>query len=200
MKSNHVKVDRTNKEKIQTLKTQYKLLQTKENEIMDGFAKKVNTIINGIRALGEKMKEAAVVEKFLRAMPSRLVHFAFSVEKFNDMSCMTLEELIGRIEVHEERVKTKINHTTDRDLLLTIGSWINSSSYSHNEELIIVDVATQGVEEEEHHWPSQPTMNTKKVPLVKGLVKGICSDVIIVTILTILQSTSGARRNQKKQT
>ncbi|XP_074336333.1 uncharacterized protein LOC141673482 [Apium graveolens] len=65
--------DRVKKARIQTLKSEFEALSMKESEQIDDFHLRMNGLVKNIRALGEEMEEAYVVEKFLRAVPSRFL-------------------------------------------------------------------------------------------------------------------------------
>ncbi|XP_074377787.1 uncharacterized protein LOC141719314 [Apium graveolens] len=89
--------DRVKRAKIQMLKV--------------GF----ESLLSTIRALGEEMGEAYVVKKLLRVVPSRFL--------FGDLECMSVEEAIGSLQAHEERLKSK-TETGGNKLLLIEDEWI----------------------------------------------------------------------------
>jgi len=91
--------------KLQTLKGDFELIRMKERESVDDFAMKLTTIVNGIRALGEKVEDSIIVRKFLRVVPSRILQIASSIEQFGDLKTMTIEELLGRLRAHEKRIR-----------------------------------------------------------------------------------------------
>nr|GFA13312.1 hypothetical protein [Tanacetum cinerariifolium]GFB39021.1 hypothetical protein [Tanacetum cinerariifolium] len=91
--------------KIQALKAKFETLSMKDTEIIDDFAMKVNNIVSNIQALGEKVKEAYVVKKLFRAVPSKFLQIDSTIEQFADLDNMTVEEVIGRLKAHEERVR-----------------------------------------------------------------------------------------------
>ena len=55
--------------KAQTLKCEFEAMCMKESEQLDEFYLELNSLVTNIRALGEKVEEAYVVKKLLRAVP-----------------------------------------------------------------------------------------------------------------------------------
>ena len=51
-----------------------------EDEIVDAFAARVASMVNGIRGLGEKLEDISVVRRFLRAAPPRYMPIVSAVE------------------------------------------------------------------------------------------------------------------------
>lgn len=74
-----------------------------------------------IRALGEGIEEAYVVKKLLRAVPTKFLQIASTIEKFGNLDTMTLEETVGSLKAHEECLKgqTKTGGGSGTQLLFT---------------------------------------------------------------------------------
>lgn len=115
-------VDRAKKAKIQTLKSEFEALCMKDSENIDDFHMKMNGLVTNIRALGEEMTEPYVVKKLLRAVPARFLQITSAMEQFGNLDTMTVEEAVGSLKAHEERVKGKAD-TTESQLLLTAEEW-----------------------------------------------------------------------------
>lgn len=83
----------------------------KEAKQLDGFYMKSNSLVINIRVLGEKMEEAYVVKKLLRAVPSKFLLIAYAIEQFGNLEEMSIEEVVGSPKAHEERLhgQTKTN-------------------------------------------------------------------------------------------
>lgn len=107
IKTLHQGADRVNKAKIQTLKAEFESLSMKENENVDGFHMRLNGLVTNIRALGEEMAESYVVKKLLRDVPAKFLQITSIMEQFGNLDTMTVEEAIGSLKAHEERVKGK---------------------------------------------------------------------------------------------
>lgn len=114
--------DRVKKARIQTLKAEFESMTMKENEIIDYFSMNLNGLVTNIKALGENISEAYVVKKLLRAVPAKFLQITSTLEQFGDLETMTIEEAVGSLKAHEERVKGKVE-TNQSQLLLTEEEW-----------------------------------------------------------------------------
>ena len=114
--------DRVKKARIQTLKSEFEALCMKENEQIDDFQMRMNSLVTNIRALGEEVEESYVVKKLLRAVPSRFLQITSTMEQFGDLDTMSMEEAIGSLKAHEERVKGK-TESSEAQLMLTEEEW-----------------------------------------------------------------------------
>ncbi|XP_074369149.1 uncharacterized protein LOC141710395 [Apium graveolens] len=65
--------DRVKTARIQTLKVEFETLSMKDTESLDDFCMKLNGLVTTIRALGEEGKEAYIVKKLLRAVPTKFL-------------------------------------------------------------------------------------------------------------------------------
>lgn len=110
---------------MRTLRAEFETLSMKENEKIDDFCKKLYGVVTNIRTLGDKMEETYVVKKLLRVVPSKYVHIASTIEQFGNLEEMTVEEVVGRLKAHEERIhgKTEDSSGTGNQLLLTEDEW-----------------------------------------------------------------------------
>lgn len=119
--------DKVKKAKVQTLKAGFENLTMKEIESIDEFSMKLNALVTNIRTLGETVKENYVVKKFLRAMPSEFLQITSSIEQFGDLEQMSVEEIIGSLKAHEERLRGQVENTGGQ-LLLTEEEWLKKES------------------------------------------------------------------------
>lgn len=114
--------DKVKNARVQTLKAEFEGMTMKEDETIDDFHMKLNGVVTNIRALGEKMDESYTVKKLLRAVPSKFLHITSTIEQFGNLDTMTMEEAVGSLKAHEERVKGKMESKESR-LLLTEEEW-----------------------------------------------------------------------------
>nr|GEZ49513.1 hypothetical protein [Tanacetum cinerariifolium] len=133
LKMTFIGAERVKTAKVQTLKAKFKTLSMKDTEIIDDFAMKLNNIVSNIQALGEKVEDAYVVKKLLCAVPSKFLQIASTIEQFADLNNMTVEEVIGRLKSHEERVRGQSKSGEGR-LLLTHQEWLESSKKKGDKE------------------------------------------------------------------
>lgn len=120
-------VDKVKEAKVQTLKVEFESLSMKDSEQLDDFCMRMNGIVTHIRALGEEVKEAYVVKKLLRAVPSKFLQIASAIEQFGNLETMTVDETIGSLKAHEERIKGK-SETPGNQLMLTEEEWAKKES------------------------------------------------------------------------
>lgn len=90
----------------------------KDSDQFDDFYMKLNGLVTNIRALREEMHESYVVKKMLRAVPSRFLQIMSTMNQLGNFETMTMEEVVGSLKTHEERVKGKVD-SSEGKLMLT---------------------------------------------------------------------------------
>uniref|UniRef100_J3L083 Retrotransposon gag domain-containing protein n=1 Tax=Oryza brachyantha TaxID=4533 RepID=J3L083_ORYBR len=68
LKEMHIGEDRVRKANMQTLKRELERMYMRDAETIGEYSLKLNTVVNKIRALGEKVEETIVVEKLLHTV------------------------------------------------------------------------------------------------------------------------------------
>lgn len=119
--------DRVKKARVQTLKSEFEALNMGDTEQLDDFYMKLNGLVTNIRALGEEIEEAYVVKKLLRAVPTKFLQIASTIEQFGDVETMSVEETVGSLKAHEERLK-RTSETGGGQLMLTEEEWSKRES------------------------------------------------------------------------
>ncbi|XP_074336183.1 uncharacterized protein LOC141673349 [Apium graveolens] len=114
--------------KAQTLKAEFESLSMKDSENLDNFCMKLNGLDANIRALGETIGEEYVVKKLLKAVPTKFLEIASAIEQFGNLGTMSVEEVIGSLKAHEDRLSGQVN-SKEEQLLLTEEEW---SKYENN--------------------------------------------------------------------
>ncbi|KAL8088343.1 hypothetical protein AgCh_038208 [Apium graveolens] len=115
--------DRVKTARVQTLKAEFEALKIKYTDLLDEFYMKFNGLVTNIRALGEEVKESYVVKKLLRAVPTKFLKIASTLEQFGNLDTMTVEEVVGSLKAHEERLKGS-SETSGEQLMLTEDEWL----------------------------------------------------------------------------
>lgn len=90
---------------------------------MDDFCLKLNGLVARIRALGESIGEAYVMKKILRAVPTKFLQIASALEQFGNLETMSIEEVIGSLKAHEERLSGQVESKEGQQLLMTEEEW-----------------------------------------------------------------------------
>lgn len=114
--------DRVKKARIQMLKAEFEFLSVKDTELIDDFCMKLNGLVTNIRALGESVEEAYVVKKLLRPVAAKFLQITSTTEQFENLEAMTIEEAVGSLKAHEERLGGQ-SETCGGQLLLTEEEW-----------------------------------------------------------------------------
>jgi hypothetical protein len=74
---------------------------------------RIDSLAAELCALREKMEDKRVVKKMLRVVPAKYNQIACSMEMFADLKKMSLDELVGRLRVAEERCGGNIESAAD---------------------------------------------------------------------------------------
>lgn len=136
--------ERVKEARIQTLKSEFESMIMKDSKSFDDFCLKLNGLLTNIRALGEDMAEAYVVKKVLQAMLQKKLQITSAIEQFGDLEKMTIEETVGSLKAHEERLhgqneisggtgqflltKEEWRKKEEHKLLLTRDEWLKRSN------------------------------------------------------------------------
>ncbi|XP_074342962.1 uncharacterized protein LOC141680711 [Apium graveolens] len=94
--------------KVQTLKSGFEPMIMKDTDTLDDFYLKMSGLTTKIQALGEEVAESYVVKKLLRAVPTKFLQRASTIEQFGNIEEMSIEETIGSLKAHEERLRGQV--------------------------------------------------------------------------------------------
>ncbi|KAL8158024.1 hypothetical protein AgCh_002654 [Apium graveolens] len=106
--------DKVKVARAQTLKSEFEALTMREDEQFDDFYLKLNRLVTNIRVLGEKVEEAYVVKKLLRAVVG-------SLKAHEERLRGTTEKGQGQLLLTEKKWRKK--ESSDGQLLLTRDEW-----------------------------------------------------------------------------
>ncbi|XP_073360351.1 uncharacterized protein [Aegilops tauschii subsp. strangulata] len=122
IKTLRIGVERVRESKAQTLHLQYEEIRFKAGEQVDDFALRLQGLVNELAMLRDPIDNKMVILKFLRIVPRKYKQLAWSIESLVDISTITIEELVGRLKVAEERGEEADNRAGG-ELLLTREQW-----------------------------------------------------------------------------
>jgi len=126
VKKMHAGDDRMKDASIQRLMKQFDNLTFRDGESVGDFAMRINGLFTSLCKLGEKLEDSHVVKKMLRVVPRRLKQCAVAIEMFGDLNNMSIEELVGRLQVVEDadaEEQEAIHGGNAGQLLLTEEQW-----------------------------------------------------------------------------
>nr|GEU93856.1 zinc finger, CCHC-type [Tanacetum cinerariifolium] len=113
LKTRHIGEERVQQARLQTLKSDFEMLQIKEDEKIDTFTEKLTTLVNKVASLGHTIEDQTLVRKLLNAVPDMYLQIVASIEQYSDLSEITMKEAIGRLMTYEERIKYKKGKQVD---------------------------------------------------------------------------------------
>ena len=113
----HVGVDHVVQSKIQSLRREFESLAMKKDEKVSDFSSRFTKIISELGDLGERLEEKEAVVKLLRSMPVKYDSLTFSLEQFGNMRGLSVDEVIGSLRVHEQRLQERDSREEEQVLL-----------------------------------------------------------------------------------
>ena len=114
----HVGVDHVVQSKIQSLWREFENLAMKKDEKVSDFSSHFTKIFSELRDLGERLEEKEVVVKLLRSIPVKYDSLTFSLEQFGNMRGLSVDEVIGSLRVHEQRLQERDSREEEQVLLV----------------------------------------------------------------------------------
>nr|GEZ72216.1 zinc finger, CCHC-type [Tanacetum cinerariifolium] len=83
LKTRHLREERVQQARLQTLKSDFEMLQMKEDETIDAFTTKLTTLVNKAASLGHTMEDGTLVRKLLNVVPDRITNQEWKEIPFN---------------------------------------------------------------------------------------------------------------------
>ena len=99
--------DRVKQVRLQTLRGELEVMKMKESEGVSEYITRVQTVVNQLKRNGETITDTRVVEKILRSLTENFENVVCAIEESRNLEEMTIDDLAGSLEAHEQRKKKK---------------------------------------------------------------------------------------------
>jgi len=129
VKSMRVGAERVKEANAQRLLKDFENIKFKESETVDEFALRISALAADLRTSGETMEDSRVVKKMLRVLPQRYAQIAISIETLLDLKTLSIEELVGRLKMAEDRLMIDTIIDKSQKLLLSEEDWEAKNRY-----------------------------------------------------------------------
>jgi len=91
-------------------------MRMKEDEGVAEYVSRVETVANQLGRNGETLPACRVVEKILRSLTDEFENIVCAIEESKDLTALSVEELAGSLEAHEQRRRKKKEESLDQAL------------------------------------------------------------------------------------
>ncbi|GKD07240.1 hypothetical protein Tco_1186925 [Tanacetum coccineum] len=105
--------DRVKQARLQTLRGELEAMKMKETEGVSDYITRVQAVVNQLKRNDETLTDSRVVEKILLSLTEKFKNVVCAIEESKNLEDMTIDDLAGSLEVHEQRKIKKKQESFD---------------------------------------------------------------------------------------
>ncbi|GAV80729.1 UBN2 domain-containing protein [Cephalotus follicularis] len=99
--------------KLLNFRREFELLKMKDGDAVKDYVSKLIETVNQMRIIGEKIPHQNIIEKVLISLPERFDSKVAAIEESKDLAKLTVNELIGSLQAHEQRISKRVESSTE---------------------------------------------------------------------------------------
>ncbi|GAV75466.1 UBN2 domain-containing protein, partial [Cephalotus follicularis] len=88
-------------------------LKMKDNESVKEYVSRLMGVVNQMKIYGEMLTDQKIVEKVLISLPDKFDSKVSAIEESKDLTELSLTELIGSLQIHEQRMNIRTEVATE---------------------------------------------------------------------------------------
>ncbi|XP_074374846.1 uncharacterized protein LOC141715635 [Apium graveolens] len=97
-------VEKVKKVRLQVLRGEFENIKMKASENIGEYITRLKTVTNEMKRNGESLDDVRVMEKLLRSLMRKFDYVVTSIEESKDLSTISIDELVGSLQAHEQRM------------------------------------------------------------------------------------------------
>ncbi|KAK2966044.1 hypothetical protein RJ640_014095 [Escallonia rubra] len=100
-------IDKVKKVRLQSFRGELESLKMEDSETIFDYILRVHSVVNQLERNGKETEDSRVVKKILRSLDPKFDHVVIAIKKSNDTETMTVDELSGKLQVHEDKIERR---------------------------------------------------------------------------------------------